>query len=232
MTLRCTRLVRDRLHLPRQTVPEPPPSTGRLGDWYVHLVRFGRPEFAIATSERSLLTVLFPARALRTTLAPNLRAAVGSLLESLGVSREAVAREIAAMESVTFGRATNRRVLGSMNELAFQASVLLARGDDLLTISRRLADTPMSAIGTKRGTTDIRGRSRANSSQCAWIEHLTGAAHCALSQVSVGCLALIQASASIANCWTVLSRPSASVSVTPPAKSYSEALRLIRQPSK
>lgn len=126
-------------------VPEPPPSTGRLGDWYVHLVRFGRPEFAIATSERSLLTVLFPARALRTTLAPNLRGAVGSLLESLGVSGEAVAHEIAAMESVT-----NRRVLGSMNELAFQASVLLTRGDDLLTISRRLADTPMSAIGVKR----------------------------------------------------------------------------------
>jgi hypothetical protein len=151
VTLRCTRSVRDRLHLPRQTVPEPPPSTGQLGDWYVHLVRFGRPEFAIATSERSLLTVLFPARALRTTLASNLRGAVGSLLESLGVSGEAVAREIAAMESVTFGRATNRRVLGSMNELAFQASVLLARGDDLLAISRRLADTPMSAIGTKQG---------------------------------------------------------------------------------
>lgn len=145
VTLRCTRSVRDRLHLPRQMVPEPPPSTGRLGDWYVHLVRFGRPEFAIATSERSLLTVLFPARALRTTLAPNLRGAVGSLLESLGVSGEAVAHEIAAMESVT-----NRRVLGSMNELAFQASVLLTRGDDLLTISRRLADTPMSAIGVKR----------------------------------------------------------------------------------
>jgi len=132
-------------------VPEPPPSTGRLGDWYVHLVRFGRPEFAIATNERSLLTVLLPARALRTTLAPNLRAAVGLLLESIGVSREMVAREIAAMELVTFGRATNRRVLGSINDLAFQASVHLARGDDLFTISRRLADTPMSAIGTKRG---------------------------------------------------------------------------------
>jgi len=158
MTLRCTRVVRDRLHLPRQTVPEPPPSTGQLGDWYVHLVRFGRTEFAIATSERSLLTVLFPARVLRTTLAPNLRGAVGSLLESLGVSGEAVAREIAAMESVTFGRATNRRVLGSMNELAFQASVLLARGDDLLTISRRLADTPMSAIGTKHGSYGYPGK--------------------------------------------------------------------------
>jgi hypothetical protein len=118
------------------------------------------PGMAIFSAARSFVVppfsgtvspVLFPAGALRTTLAPNLRGAVGSLLESLGVSGEAVAGEIATMESVTFGRATNRRVLGSMNELAFQASVLLARGDDLLTISRRLADTPMSAIGTKHG---------------------------------------------------------------------------------
>jgi hypothetical protein len=149
MTLRCTARVRDRLRLP-ETLPEPPPSTGRLGDWYVHLVRFARPEFAIATNERSLLTVLFPARELRTTLAPNLRAAVGPLLEFLRVSHEAVAREIAAMEAVAFGRASNRHVLGSMNDLAFQASVHLARGDDLFTISRRLAETPMSAIGAKR----------------------------------------------------------------------------------
>jgi hypothetical protein len=55
------------------------------------------------------------------------------------------------MEPVTFGRATNRRVLGSINDLAFQASMHLARRDDLLTISRRLADTLMSAIGAKPG---------------------------------------------------------------------------------
>lgn len=149
MTLRCTQRVRDRLHLPK-ALPEPPPSSGRLGDWYVHLVRFGRPECAIATSERSLLTVLFPSRELRTTLAPNLRAAVASLLEVLGVSSEAIARELAAMEPVAFGRATNRHVLGSMNDFAFQASVHLAHGEDLPTLARRLAETPMSAIGPKR----------------------------------------------------------------------------------
>ena len=33
-----------------------------------------------------------------------------------------------------------------MNDLAFHASVHFARGDDLLTISRRLVDIPMSAL--------------------------------------------------------------------------------------
>ena len=174
VTLRCTRLVYDRLRLPRQMPPELPPSTGRLGDWYVHAVRFGRPEFVIATSERSLLTVLFPARALRTNLAANLRAGVGSLLDSLGVSGETVAREIAAMESVTFGRATDRRVLGSMNELAFQASVLLTRGMMICRPSRvGWLRYSCRRLEPSAGAMDIQGRSRAGSSQGVWIEHCT-----------------------------------------------------------
>lgn len=55
------------------------------------------------------------------------------------------------MHPVSFARATNRRVLGSMNDFAFQASHHLARGEDLATIAVRLADTPMSAIGERPG---------------------------------------------------------------------------------
>jgi hypothetical protein len=150
LTLRCTQRVRTRLRLPEQ-LRDAPQSSGALGDWYVHLVRFGRSEFAIATSERSLLTMLLPSRELRTSLVPNLRAALRSLLERLGVPEEQVSREVAAMEPVSFARATNRRVLGSMNDFAFQATHYLARGDDLLIIADRLAHSPMSAIGEGAG---------------------------------------------------------------------------------
>jgi hypothetical protein len=51
LTLRCTQRVRKRLRLPEQ-LPEAPASSRALRDWYVHLVRFGRSEFAIATSQR------------------------------------------------------------------------------------------------------------------------------------------------------------------------------------
>ena len=150
VTLRCTQRVRTRLHLPEQ-LPAAPPSTGALGDWYVHLVRFGRSEFAIATSERCLLTVLLPARELRTSLVPNLCASLRSLLERLHVPQEWVSRELAVMQPVSFARATNRRVLGSMNDFAFQASHHLLHGDDLAAIAERLSHTPMSAIGEKPG---------------------------------------------------------------------------------
>jgi hypothetical protein len=136
--------------LPEQ-LPEALASSGALGDWYIHLVRFGRSEFAIATSERCLLTMLLPARELRTSLVPNLHASLRSLLERLDVPQERVSRELAAMHPISFARASNRRVVGSMNDFAFQASHYLARGDDLPTIGERLAHTPMSAIGEGRG---------------------------------------------------------------------------------
>ena len=146
LTLRCTQRVRKRLRLPEH-LPEAPASSGALGDWYVHLVRFGHSEFAIVTSERCLLTMLLPARELRTSLVPNLHASLRCLLERLDVPQEQVSRELDGMQPVSFARATNRRVLGSMNDFAFQAGHYLARGDDLATIADRLAHTPMSAIG-------------------------------------------------------------------------------------
>ena len=117
----------------------------------MHLVRFGHSEFAIVISERWLLTMLLPARELRTSLVPNLHASLGGLLERLGVPQERIDLELAAMHPVSFDCATNRRVLGSMNDFAFQARHYLARGDDLVTIADRLAQTPMSAIGEAAG---------------------------------------------------------------------------------
>lgn len=150
LTLRCTQRVRTRLRLPER-FPEAPASIGALGDWYVHLVRFGRSEFAIATSGCCLLTLLLPARELRTSLVPDLHASLRSLLERLHVPEEQVSRELDAMQPVGIARATNRRVLGSMNDLVFQASHYLTHGGNPATLAERLAHPPMSAIGEKPG---------------------------------------------------------------------------------
>jgi hypothetical protein len=90
-------------------------------------------------------------------LAPNLRAADALLLETLEVPGEAIAREVSAMETIAFGRSTNRRALGSMNDLAFQASVHLARGEDLPTVARRLAETPDVSDRTEALATRLSG---------------------------------------------------------------------------
>ena len=148
ITLCCTQTVRKRLKL-AATPPGSSPPTTALGDWYVNLVRFGRQQVVMATSERSLLTVLLPARDLRQSLVPNLQSAVQQLLIVLGIPQDTVSREIAAMQPAAFASAVNRRVLGSMNDFAWQVGGYLDRTDDALELARRLSDTPMSAVGSE-----------------------------------------------------------------------------------
>ena len=148
ITLCCTQKTQRRLRL-TAVVTNPSPSSAALGDWYLHLVNFGRTQVVLATSERSLLTVLLPARELRTTLESNLLSAVLRLLLALEIPVDAVNREIEAMQPMAYGKATNRRVLGSMNTFAFYVSVCQYHEQDALPLAMRLAKTPMSAIGYK-----------------------------------------------------------------------------------
>lgn len=148
ITLCCTHKIRGRLNLSR-VLSAPVEPTARLGNLYVHLVHFGHLQVVLATSERSLLTVVLPTRALRETLEHNLRAAVGQLLSALQVQPELVSREILEMQSVSFAGATNRRVIGSINEFAFHTGVHLDLIGDPLGLALRLSDIPMSAAGSK-----------------------------------------------------------------------------------
>jgi hypothetical protein len=141
-------VVRERLRLPAQ-LPAPVQPSTRLGNWYVHLARFGRQQIVLATSERSLLTVLLPARQLRENIEVNFQAAVTELLTALRVPQDKVSCEVAAMHPLSFAAASNRRVIGSINEFVWQLENCRTRTNDLLRLSLELSDTPMSAIGSK-----------------------------------------------------------------------------------
>ena len=103
----------------------------------------------LATSERSLLTVLLPARQLRESIEIRLQAAVAELLTALQLPAQIVSRELAAVQPISFAAASNRRVIGSMNEYVWQLGSYLTRTGDLLELSLQLNNTPMSAIGSK-----------------------------------------------------------------------------------
>jgi hypothetical protein len=115
----------------------------------VHLARIGRQQIVLATSERSLLTVLLPARHLRENIEANFRGAVVELLIALRVPDHIVSRELAAMQPLSFAAASNRRVIGSINEFAWQLENCMRHTNDSLGLSLQLSDTPMSAIGSK-----------------------------------------------------------------------------------
>ena len=89
----------------------------------------------LVTSERSLLTVLLPAGQLRERIEISFQAALAELLAALQLPAKVVSRELAAVVPISFAPASNRRVIGSMNEYVWQLGGYLARTGDLLELS-------------------------------------------------------------------------------------------------
>ncbi|MCU0972273.1 MAG: hypothetical protein MUF57_11090 [Gammaproteobacteria bacterium] len=143
-TLHCTAKLRDRLNRPLPGARSP--TTTRLGDWYATAL-FWRPQLALLVNERTLLPALLPL-APDATLPERVAAAVAQVLLLHGVDRDLVEREVAAMAEVGVAKTSNRSVVGTMNEFAFEAEVYRDhRGmSDPLQLAMRLAETPCGAI--------------------------------------------------------------------------------------
>ena len=115
--LRCTAKLLRRLRWER--LPEPGPATAALGDWYANLFTLQRQPLVICVSERSLLTVVFPARGLSEISVHFLRG-LRDRLQRLRVPPEVIERELAHYVPLAFGKTANRSTIGSMNEFVFQ----------------------------------------------------------------------------------------------------------------
>jgi hypothetical protein len=101
----------------------------------------------LAVSERTLLPVVVPAKEGRT-VPLRMAEAIELMLAAIGVPAEAVIAEREAMRHVVIAKTASRRVLGSLNDLAFQLQVGLVHFPDrtLLEHSLWLARTPLKLI--------------------------------------------------------------------------------------
>ena len=118
LTFRCTQRVLRRLGI--EAIADAPMSTTRLGDWYTNLLLVQRHRLLIFVSEPTLLSVFIPVNEL-STLIPRFRRGLAEVLQALGAPTRAIEAEISDMETVAFAATVNRSVLGSMNDLIFQA---------------------------------------------------------------------------------------------------------------
>lgn len=143
--LRCTQKLLDRISLSPDLEPAPPDTV--LGDWYANLVRVGRTQLVLAVSERTLLPVVVPAREGRT-MARQVAEAIEPMLIAIGVPTDAANAERVGMQDAVIAKTASRRVLGSLNDLAFQLQVGLQHfpGRPLLAQSLWLAQTPLKLI--------------------------------------------------------------------------------------
>jgi hypothetical protein len=123
LTIRCTHKLLKRLGT--EALPEPGHPTNRLGDWYANLVFTRHSRLIICVSERSLLPVLVEARDFPSFIA-RFQEAVRSVLRHIGAASELLDSEAREMDQITIGATVNRRVLGSLNDLASLARFTMA----------------------------------------------------------------------------------------------------------
>jgi len=153
-TLRCTAALLHRLQAPTPTGSgsEPAPTTA-LGDWYANLLRIEGKKCVIFTSERTLLTFLFPglSRDAIHQLPAVLRDGLSKLLESETFADDVVGRLLSEYQDLAVVPTTDRSVLGSLNELSRMAEAYVHHGGglescDLRAINHRLNQNPMSRL--------------------------------------------------------------------------------------
>jgi hypothetical protein len=117
-TLHLTRALLDQFD---PADPEDDPGrvrpTTRLGDWYVMPIDAGVRHLLLCTSEKSLLSVVFPADHL-DELPEQLVTALVGVLHRLGAPRASIVAEVDAMTTGRVGAARRGSTLGAMRGLS------------------------------------------------------------------------------------------------------------------
>jgi hypothetical protein len=147
-TIHITKKVADRLKEDIKSVP-----TGEetiLGFWCAHLFYSGHNQFLMVTNEKTLLTVVFPAKELKNInkIFPN---TVDMVLQKYSIPnklRENIFRQLSKIE---YSRNTKKQVLGSMNDFIKLSKYYIDDVPDLSLkdLSLKLCDTPCSPIQMK-----------------------------------------------------------------------------------
>ena len=144
-TLRCTqRLLR---RMPLAITTRPIATTTKLGDWYANVLFLRKQQLILCTSERSLLSVVVPAKNL-DMLPVRLRNAVQSLFRVLGLPARSAAGEIREMSHLIVGKTVSRSVLGTMNDIIQHCRWHTANRPslDLRALELELAEMPAQPL--------------------------------------------------------------------------------------
>jgi hypothetical protein len=151
-TIHATKKLLDRL---KQPVVNPVDPATELGNWYATAL-FWKPQVALFVNERTLLPVFMPL-APASTLARRFPDELRRVLDAHGVDPRFVDVEIASMGVGRIAKTASRSLLGVMNEFTFFDNVHreeLGADEDLVALSVRLAETPMSPLDKSHGSPD------------------------------------------------------------------------------
>ncbi|MBZ5638861.1 MAG: hypothetical protein LAO51_08920 [Acidobacteriia bacterium] len=145
LVFRCTQKLQKRLKV--RAPINLPKSSAQLGDWYGNTLFVGRLRLVIFISETTMLPVVVTLRESKT-LVPRFQKALCQLLEALQMPKSIVLQEMDIDSGWAFGPTASRRVVGVLNELAYQAEAELYSGrcGNPLDLALRLSGVPIGGL--------------------------------------------------------------------------------------
>jgi len=139
-TLLCTAKYRKTFAVSGQLAPDAV-NEGALGPWYANTLNLGSQRLLHFMSSPSLLSVVILLRD-RHTAERRFISMLQELLDELGCTSAYVGHESAVLQTMQYGRASDRSKLASLLDQARLARRLAADGYPLHDINVRLAETP------------------------------------------------------------------------------------------
>lgn len=113
--LLCTSKYRATFELPEKLIVSESERNALLGPWYANTLFIGPQRYLHYMSSRTLLPVVIWLRE-RSTAEERMKNTLKELLLQIGVPNVAVAAELDALASLSYGRATDRSRLASMRD--------------------------------------------------------------------------------------------------------------------
>lgn len=152
LVVRGTKKLRDRLKKAPAAGPDDA-STTQLGDWFATAL-FWRPQVALFVNQQTFIPVLVEL-APAATLLDRVLEAIETVLRHHGLEQEFLTAERGAMADVRLAPTNDRRVVGVMNELTFQAEVRREHGvTDLVELSLDLAQVILGPLHNRGDSPD------------------------------------------------------------------------------
>lgn len=149
MILRLTAKLAQKIGLdPLPALPYDKGSNPLL-DWHAHLFTVQRVQYILATNTASLYSLVLPGRGITNgrQFAQALSNGLQAFLTGQGQHANVLIDLLAPDRDAAFAKITDRRILGSMNDLIFQSKIRLGEGQQtLFTVSYYLNETPMSYL--------------------------------------------------------------------------------------
>jgi hypothetical protein len=133
--IHCTQKLLKELGNPSLPNPDEPNKEG-LGNWYANLIRIDRRKCILFTNEKTLYSFLIP-----NVLKKNITNIVEEFLVNLsfnlqaeGFGLEVINRVTQEYKEIGFAKTASKKVLGAMNQLAFEYEVFIEEKEGLENI--------------------------------------------------------------------------------------------------